>query len=143
MQRGRCLAIIDLENDIYDYVAKRIRAAHTGAYVVGEYVETPAKFPAVTLVEADNRVLTRMRTSDDIENGVSVMWDMNIYSNKTAGKKAEAKAIANTADAVFAEIGFTRTFREQVPNLNNATIYRIVCRYEAVIDKDFVIYHSE
>lgn len=135
--------MIDIESDIFDYVAKRIRAAHTGAYVVGEYVETPAKFPAVTLVEADNRVLTRMRTSDDIENGVSVMWDMNIYSNKTAGKKAEAKAIANTADAVFAEIGFTRTFREQVPNLNNATIYRIVCRYEAVIDKNFVIYQSE
>ena len=135
--------MIDLESDIFDYVAKRIRAAHTGAYVIGEYVETPAKFPAVTLVEADNRILTRMRTSDDIENGVSVMWEMNVYSNKTAGKKAEAKAIANTADSVFAEIGFTRTFREQVPNINNATIYRIVCRYEAVIDKNFVIYQSE
>lgn len=135
--------MIDLETDIFDYVAKRIRAAHTGVYVIGEYVETPAKFPAVTLVEADNRVLTRMRTSDDIENGVSVMWDMNVYSNKTAGKKAEAKAIANTADSVFAEIGFTRTFREQVPNINNATIYRIVCRYEATIDKNLVIYQSE
>ena len=124
--------MIDLESDILDYVAKRLRAEHAGIWIAGEYVDVPAKFPAVTLVEADNRVLTRMRTSDDIENGVSVMWDMNVYSNKTAGKKAEAK-----------EIGFTRTFREQVPNINNATIYRIVCRYEAVIDKDFVIYHSE
>lgn len=97
----------------------------------------------MTLVEADNRVLTRMRTSDDIENGVSVTWDMNVYSNKTAGKKAEAKAITNTIDDAFKEIGFTRTFREQIPNLNNATIYRIVCRYEAVIDKNFVIYQSE
>ena len=97
----------------------------------------------MTLVEADNRVLTRMRTSDDIENGVQSMFEMNVYSNKAAGKKAEAKAIANTADEAFAEIGYTRTFREQIPNLKNATIYRIVCRYEAVIDKDFVIYHSE
>lgn len=137
------MKIIDLESDIFDYVAKRLRAEHAGIWIAGEYVDVPAKFPAVTLVEADNRVLTRMRTSDDIENGVSVMWDMNVYSNKTAGKKAEAKAIANTADSVFAEIGFTRTFREQVPNINNATIYRIVCRYEAVIDKNFVIYHSE
>ena len=135
--------MIDLETDVFDYVAKRIRAEHTGAYVIGEYVETPAKFPAVTLVEADNRVLTRMRTSDDIENGVQSMFEMNVYSNKAAGKKAEAKAIANTADEAFAEIGYTRTLREQIPNLNNATIYRIVCRYEAVIDKDFVIYHSE
>lgn len=131
-----------MENDIFDYVAKRIRAAHSGCYVTGEFVETPAKFPAVTLVEADNRVLERMRTNN-IENAVSVMWEMNIYSNKASGRKSEAKAIANTADDVFAEIGFTRTFREQIPNLRDATIYRIVCRYEAVIDKDFVIYHSE
>lgn len=134
--------MIDIENDIYDYVAKRIRAAHTGIFIAGEYVETPAKFPAVTLVEADNRILTRMRT-DNIENAVQSMFEVNIYSNKASGKKSEAKAIANTADAIFAEIGYTRTFREQVPNLNNATIYRIVCRYEAVIDKNFVIYHSE
>lgn len=131
-----------MENDIFDYVAKRIRAAHSGCYVTGEFVETPAKFPAVTLVEADNRVLERMRTNK-IENAASVMWEMNIYSNKVSGRKSEAKAIANTADDVFAEIGFTRTFREQIPNLRDATIYRIVCRYEAVIDKDFVIYQSE
>lgn len=134
--------MIDIENDIFDYVAKGIRAAHSGCYVTGEFVETPAKFPAVTLVEADNRVLERMRTNN-IENAVSVMWEMNIYSNKASGRKSEAKAIANTADDVFAEIGFTRTFREQIPNLRDATIYRIVCRYEAVIDKDFVIYQSE
>ena len=115
---------------------------HSGCYVTGEFVETPAKFPAVTLVEADNRVLERMRTNK-IENAVSVMWEMNIYSNKVSGRKSEAKAIANTADDAFAEIGFTRTFREQIPNLRDATIYRIVCRYEAVIDKDFVIYQSE
>lgn len=135
--------MIDLESDIFDYVAKALRAAHSGVYVVGEYVETPAKFPAVTLVEADNRVLQRMRTSDDIENGVQSTFEMNVYSNKASGKKSEAKAIANTADEVFASIGFTRTFREQVPNLKDSTIYRIVCRYEAVIDKNFVIYQSE
>ena len=134
--------MIDLESDIFDYVAKRIRAAHSGCFVTGEFVDTPAKFPAVTLVEADNRVLTRMRTSDDIENGASVMWEMNVYSNKASGRKSEAKAIANTADSIFASIGFTRTFREQVPNLKDATIYRIVCRYEAVIDKNFAIYQN-
>lgn len=83
-----------------------------------------------------------MRT-DNIENAVQSTFDVNVYSNKSGGKKAEAKAITNTIDDAFKEIGFTRTFREQIPNLNNATIYRIVCRYEAVIDKNFVIYQSE
>lgn len=134
--------MIDLENDIFDYAAKALRAAHTGIDVAAEYVEMPAKFPHVSIVEADNRILTRMRTNN-IENAVSVMYECNIYSNKASGKKSEAKAIANTLDDAMSGIGFTRTFREQVPNLRDATIYRIVCRYEAVIDKDFVIYQSE
>lgn len=133
--------MIDLENDIYDYVAKALRAAHTGIDVKSEYVDTPAKFPHVSIVEADNRVLQRMRT-DNLENAASVMYEVNIYSNKAGTRKSEAKAIANTADSIFAEIGFTRTFREQVPNLKDATIYRIVCRYEAVIDKNFMIYYN-
>ena len=134
--------MIDLENDIFDYAAKALRDAHTGVDVAAEYVETPAKFPHVSIVEADNRVLERMRTNN-IENAVSVMYEVNIYSNKASGKKSEAKAIANTLDDVLSGIGFTRTFREQVPNLRDATIYRIVCRYEAVIDNNFVIYQSE
>lgn len=134
--------MIDLENDIYDYAAKALRAAHTGIDVAAEYVEMPAKFPHVSIVEADNRVLERMRTNN-IENAIQSMFEVNIYSNKASGKKSEAKAIANTLDDVLSGIGFTRTFREQVPNLRDATIYRIVCRYEAVIDKNFVIYQSE
>lgn len=135
------IPIIDIENDIYSTLADELRDKHTGISVYGEYVDKPARFPAVTLVEADNRVLERMRTRN-IENAASVMWEANIYSNKSPGKKAEAKAIANTLDAKFSEIGFTRTFRNQVANLNDATIYRIVCRYEAVIDKDLWIYQN-
>lgn len=133
--------MIDLENDIYTDAAKALREAHSGIYVTGEYVETPAKFPAVTIVEADNRVLQTMRALN-IENAVQSMFEVNIYSNKTGEKKTEAKAIANTVDEFFTSIGYTRTFREQVPNLKDATIYRIVCRYEAVIDKDFWIYQN-
>lgn len=134
--------MIDLESDVFDYVSKALKAAHSKISVSSEFVEVPARFPAVTIVEADNRILTRMRTNN-IENAVTSMFEMNVYSNKASNKKSEAKAIANTADTAFAEIGYTRTFREQIPNLKDATIYRIVCRYEAVIDKNYVIYHSE
>lgn len=135
------ITTIDLESDIYSAVAEELLQKHEGVSVYGEYVEKPAEFPAVTLVEADNRVLERMRTRN-IENAASVMWEANIYSNKAPGKKAEAKAIAATLDAKMAEIGFTRTFKSQMANLNDATIFRIVCRYEAVIDKDFWIYQN-
>lgn len=133
--------MIDIENDVFNDAAQALRAAHSGIYVVGEYVETPARFPAVTIVEADNRVIQNMRTLN-IENAVLSMFEVNIYSNKASGKKSEAKAIANTVDAFFSSIGYTRTMRNQVPNLNDSTIYRIVCRYEANVDKDLWIYHN-
>lgn len=133
--------MIDIESDVFDAVATALRAAHAGIYVVGEYVPAPSRFPAVSIVEADNRVVENMRTLK-IETAVSVMYEVNVYSNKASGKKSEAKSIAATLDEVFASIGFTRTLRNQVPNLNDATIYRIVCRYEAIVDKDLWIYHN-
>lgn len=134
--------MIDIENDVFDYVAKALRSAHSGIDVKSEYVDMPAKFPHVSIVEADNRILQRMRT-DAIENAASVMYEVNIYSNKASMKKSEAKAISETVDTLFTGIGFTRTFRQQVPNLKDATIYRIVCRYEAVVDKNLMIYFNE
>ena len=134
--------MIDIENDVFDYVAKALRTSFPGITVISDFVEAPAKFPTVTLVEADNRILQRMRT-DNIENAVSVMYELNIYSNKAVGKKSEAKSIANAIDGLFNDLGFTRTFREQIPNMKDATIYRIVCRYEAVVDKTLMIYFNE
>lgn len=133
--------MIDLENDIFMTIATALRSAHDGIYVTGEYVNAPPSFPAVSIVENGNSVVQRYRTLN-IENAVSVMYEVNIYSNKAAGKKTEAKAIAETIDSAFASIGFTRTMRNQVANLNDASIYRIVCRYEAIIDKDYWIYHN-
>jgi len=133
--------MIDIENDVFNAVATVLRTENSGIQVYGEYVDSPAKFPAVTIVEADNRILERMRTTN-IENAISSMIEINVYSNKTSGKKAEAKSITDTADAVMTSIGYTRTFRQQVPNLKDATIYRIVCRYEATVDKDLWIYHN-
>lgn len=133
--------MIDLENDIYNAVATALRTAHAGVFTASEDTPVPPKLPAVSIVEADNRVFERMRT-ENIENAASVMYEVNIYSNKASGGKTEAKAIAATADAAFTSIGFTRTLMNQVPNFNDAKIYRIVCRYEADIDKDFWIYQK-
>ena len=134
--------MIDIEADVFDSLAKGLRAEHPDVNVISDFVVAPANFPTVTFVESGNRILQRMRTNN-IENAVSVTYELNVYSNKAVGKKSEAKAIANSADVILNDFGFTRTFRQQVPNLKDATIYRIVCRYEAVIDRNLVIYHNE
>ena len=43
-------------------------------------------------------------------------------------------------DEQFALLGFTRSFLKPLPNLADATIYRITARYIATVDKNETIY---
>lgn len=128
--------MIDFENDIFNTVATVVREKYPKIYMVGEYVKTPPKFPCVSLVEMDNQTYQRTEDSGSSENHVSVMYEVNIYSNKTTGKKSECKSIAAVIDEQMLALGFARTMLQPIPNLDDATIYRMVGRYSAVISKN-------
>jgi hypothetical protein len=68
------------------------------------------------------------------------MYEVNVYSNKTKGKKSECKAIAALIDNELATLGFSRTMLQPIPNMDDATIYRMTGRYTAVISKDKKLY---
>lgn len=138
--------MIDVENDVYTIVATALRNEFPGIFVSSEYVTSPAAFPAVTLMESDNYVDTSMSTIR-IEDAVVVMYSLSVFSNKSVGRKSEAKAISDFADEEMRKLGFTRTSRLQVPNLMDATIFRLESRYEAVIgygnqENTFLIYQN-
>lgn len=132
--------MINVETEIFNIVAKAIRSAFNGAYVVGEYVKTPSKFPCVSIVEIDNTAYDRTQTSGSLENHADVTYEINIYSNKTSGKKSECRAIASLIDDEYAALGFSRTMLQPILNADDATIYRIVGRYRGVVSKDKVVY---
>ena len=132
--------MINVESEIFNIVAKAVRTAHPGACVVGEYVKSPSKFPCVSIVEMDNLAYEKTQTSGGLENHADVMYEVNIYSNKTSGKKSECKAIASLIDNEFATLGFGRTMLQPIPNVDDATIYRMLGRYRGVVSKDKVVY---
>lgn len=129
--------MIDIENLVCDKVFRAVSAAFTNAVCYSEYVEVPAAFPCVTLYEADNR---SYRPSDDeqlSDHQVHVMYECNVYSDKTDGKKAEAKQIADIVDNAMQSMKFSRTMRSQIPNVDR-TIYRVTMRFEAVVGEPIV-----
>lgn len=132
--------MIDYENEIFNTVATVVRAKYPNIYMVGEYVKTPPRFPCVSLVEMDNQSYQRTEDSCSSENHASVMYEVNIYSNKTVGKKSECKEIAAVIDEQMLALGFARTMLQPIPNMDDATIYRMVGRYSAIISKNKVIY---
>ena len=132
--------MINIETEIFSSISEKVRAEYPDIFMTGEYVKSPSSFPAVSLVEMDNTVHTTTQTSTETENHASLMYELDVYSNKTKGKKSECKAISALIDKEMALYGFTRTMLQPIPNMDDATIYRIKGRYKAVVSKDKVIY---
>lgn len=136
--------MIDMEDVIFGEVSEKLYEQFSEKYpdlfVTSEYVKSPPSFPCVSLVEVDNSVFRNSQTTDGHENHVAVMYELNVYSNKNVGKKAECKEIVAFIDDVLMRMNFTRMMLEPVPNLEEATIYRMLGRYRAVISKDKTIY---
>ncbi len=131
--------MIDIENIIFANIVNELREQFNPIFIYGEYVKAPADFPTVCIEEKSNADYYRTQDSNS-ENHASLMYEVNVYSNKQVGKKAQCKEIFKAVDEQFKEMGFTRILKEPVPNLENATIYRMIGRYTAVSSADGKIF---
>ena len=132
--------MIDIENELFNTLSVAIKTEYPSAYVTGEYVLAPAGFPCVSIVEIDNYPVVSTQDTSSQENHANLTYEINIYSNKATGKKAECKAIASLIDTKLLELGFNRTMLNNILNLNDSTIYRMVGRYRAIVSTNKTIY---
>lgn len=135
--------MIDFENAVVDMIASELYEEYGvgGIVVTSEPITTVQKtFPAVSIIEKDNTVLTRTRAMDNIENHATVMYETDIFSNLKSGKKQEAKKIAAQIDEILTKHNFTRIMCQPLENLADPTIYRIKMRHRAVFGKEGQIY---
>lgn len=132
--------MIDLESPLFTEIAEVLRSTYSGITVYGEYVPAPARFPSVSIVEMDNATFLPTWTNRTIPQYAEVMYEVNVYSNLSKGKKAQAKEIMGTIDTILQTYGFERMTVQPIQNMNDATIYRMVGRYRAVVDDNLMIY---
>ena len=86
------------------------------------------------MVEADNATSQNRMDTSDVEKFATVMYEINVYSDKADGKKSECKAIMSFIDEIMYRMNFTRIALAPVPNLSKPTIYRMIARYRAETD---------
>lgn len=125
--------MIDIENQIYTPIAKALRNKFSGIIVSGEYINAPPDFPYVSIVEQDNYTTQAHMDSGSVEFS-TLMYEVNVYSNKSVGKKAVCREIITFIDSLMYSKNFRRISLSPVPNMENATIYRLVARYKAETD---------
>lgn len=131
--------MIDFESELFSEVEKQVRENYPKVFMTGEPVSAPPSFPCVSLEEIDNAVFRNSQTQEGEENHAAVTYELNVYSNKKTGKKAECREIAGFLDGILAGMNFTRMMLEPAPN-RDASIYRMLGRYRAVISKNGTIY---
>ena len=124
--------MIDCENEVYTRIARVLRDKFPGINIAGEYVNAPSSFPHVSITQSDNSVVSEQMTGST--EMAQVMFEINIYSNKADGRKTECKSIAKVIDDVMFKMNFKRMALTPIPNMEDATIYRIVARYRAMTD---------
>ena len=100
----------------------------------GEYVKAPSAFPHVSIVEQDNYPTLEHLSTSDKELFATLMYEVNVYSNKSTSKKSQCRNIMKVIDDLMYQRNFTRISLSPIPNLENASIYRLVARYRAETD---------
>lgn len=129
--------MIDIENMLFTKVKNDLpTTVKTGTM----YASVQSEFPYVTLMVMDNSVYEPFIDSARIENAVEIMVEVNVYSNKTSGKKEECKKLIKTIDDTLSGLNLVRIFCQPTPNLEDATVFRITARYIAIVDKNLNIY---
>lgn len=126
--------VIDIERQVYTPIAEALRKQFKGITVSGEYVNAPAKFPYVSIEEQDNYTTQSHLDSSGTERYATVMYEVNVYSDKAGKKKTVCREIMGVISKMLYKKNFTRISMSPVPNRENGTIYRLNARYRAETD---------
>ena len=127
--------MIDPENEVYTRIAVVLREKFPGIDIASEYVNAPPSFPHVSIVLSNSTDISRKMTIHD--EMTQVMFEINVYSNKIGGKKTECKRIMKVVDTILHSMNFIRLSLTPVPNLEDASIYRLIARYRVATDGKF------
>lgn len=131
--------MIDYSNEIFNTVATSLRPLYTDIQVVGEYVESPARFPTVTVDEIQN---VPVHLDGATENKYArVVYRSQVFCNGE-GKRQRAREIHGDLDKVLMGMGLYAKTYSTTPAIYNSEIYCITATYEGVIGKDGVIYRN-
>lgn len=123
--------MIDIESKVVNRV---INAVGNQAKVSSMYVNAPSSFPYISIIESDN-YMSNLDNSDK-EKYATVMYEVNVYANDDK-KKLTARKLLKIVDTEMYAMNFTRISMTPVPNLEDATIYRLTARYECVTDGQY------
>ena len=130
--------MIDVENEVFDRVAKSLRKSFPGIVVKSSLDLSPSVFPCACVEQISNSAYNKTRDTGSNENHADVAFEVNVYSN-AHNAKSECKAIIDVVDNLFNRMGFTRTSCIPV-KMDDVTKFRMRAVYRALVSKNHTVY---
>ena len=100
--------------------------------LIRSYIDASSKFPCIIIEEKNN--ISHNNELDNVESHSLIVYEFNIYDNSIKKMEVCSKLSMVVNSYMSEKLGFERTQNEPIPNVADATIYRIFQRYEGVID---------
>jgi hypothetical protein len=133
--------LIDAESTIFNKVADAFDQAYPNGSRYGEETTSPPRFPCLTLVQVDNFTYEPSLDASHKEHNAWLVWEANVYSNKTYGAKQECKGIMQLVDEQLQSLNFVRLFCTPSKNADKK-YFRMTARYRAVISEEYRLYRK-
>lgn len=124
--------MIDIKNKVYTRLKTAVGSLASTSSI---YVRTPSSFPFVSITESDNYISNLDNSSE--EKFATVMYEVNVYTNNST-PETTAREILKVIDKEMYSMNLMRLSMNQVPNLEDATIFRLTARYEGVTDGNYI-----
>ena len=131
--------MIDKQSEVFTRVMNGViaeRADLTESNFSSDLSDAPPTFPHISIVQSDSVTAVRYEDNDFVENKATLTFDINVYSNLTAGKRDQCRQILNDIDKYMLRMNFTRMGYGFAPNLNNNAIARLVAKYQVIADEN-------
>lgn len=132
--------MFNIQKEIFTKVANAVLASYPTCRITNAFVYAPAEFPCVAIVLSDDGTTYDMRDSSGNDNFRDITVIVDVYSNKTDGKKTEAESIMQIVIDTLFPLNFNMVSCKPFSNINNAQNYRITATFTATVDGNGNIY---
>lgn len=132
--------VFQAQKEIYTDVANTVLASYPTCNIRNSFVYAPDAFPTVAIVMSCDGNTQNTRDSSNVDKYNDITATVDVYTNKTDGKKTQAEDIMGIINEKFFSLNFKLVSCKPNSNISNAQIYRLSATFTATVDNNGNIY---
>lgn len=125
--------MFDVETEIFSPISIALKDNYSNIFVVSEPTPVPSKPLVASIVQQDSYSSPQKQDNTGVERFSTIMFQVDVYSNKASGKKSQCKEVMKLIDDMLFSMNFMRLSLQPIPMEDNG-YYRLTARYRAETD---------